>query len=174
MSDKSRFTIRLTDDNLELLRNKACKTESSVNSLINQLIYRVITLDTLMHDLPVITLPQDMLIQMLPALSKQDIEKLARQDVKTIKRKFSFSGYEYNFENIANNYFTMLERNWKWFRFNYHARHNHLKIVFETDLGQSWIDFLLVYLREFLVSLSVTITKEEIIESVIVFEVSSR
>lgn len=174
MSDKSRFTIRLIDDNLKLLRNKACKTDSSVNSLINQLIYRVVTLDTITHDLPVVMLPQDMLIQMLPALSKQDIEKFAKQDANTIKSKFSFSGYEYNFENIANNYFTMLERNWNWFRFNYHTRYNHLKIVFESDLGQKWIDFLLVYLREFFLSLSVTVTKEEIIESVIIFEFSDR
>ena len=176
MSDKKkkkRFTLRLTNDNLNTLQNKTNKTNTSINTLLNELVGRTTTLDGLRKKFVIVGFTDDIVKEAPPDLPKSKVEEIAKRHVKVVKKEFNLSEYEYNLENVVNNFFMILEQELSWFNFNYSSKNNRVKLIVETEFGQKWISFLTVYLKEFFLSLKVSVDSEEVVDGVIIFEVSN-
>ncbi|MCE2507373.1 MAG: hypothetical protein J4F36_13095 [Nitrosopumilaceae archaeon] len=176
MSDKKkkkRFALRLTNDNLNTLQNKTNKTNTSINTLLNELVGRTTTLDGLRKKFVIVGFTDDIVKEAPPDLPKSKVEEIAKRHVKVVKKEFNLSEYEYNLENVVNNFFMILEQELSWFNFNYSSKNNRVKLIVETEFGQKWISFLTVYLKEFFLSLKVSVDSEEVVDGVIIFEVSN-
>ena len=123
-----------------------------------------------MNALPSITMSQTLFSTIFDKLILTEKEEVANRGLQTIKNLFTVLNLEYNTKNVLNEYFTILGKYCGWFTFHYDVEENHYRLVFKTELGHGWIEFLQFYIQEILQSLKVTIDNESIAESVLIVE----
>ena len=127
-----------------------------------------------MNALPSITLSQTLFSIILENLTQAQKQEIANRGLLTIKNLFTVLGIEYNTGNILNEYFTILGKYCGWFTFHYDVDENHYRLVFETELGHGWIEFLQFYIKKILQSLTVNIDNESVAGSVLIVEFNTR
>jgi hypothetical protein len=166
----TRTTLRIPDDILKALKEKANKKDVSLNSIIAKILLKNVIFDIRMNALPSITMSQTLFSTIFDKLTLTEKAEVVNRGLQTIKNLFTVLDLEYNTKNILNEYFTILGKYCGWFMFHYDVDENHYRLVFETELGQKWIEFLQLYIQKILQSLKVTIENESIADSVLIVE----
>lgn len=169
----TRTTIRLPNDTLKVLKDEASKKDVSLNAIITRILHKYILCDMRMNALPSITMSQALFSIILEKLNTPQKEEAARQAIQTVKNVFTILGIEYNLQNVLDEYFTILGKYCDWFTFHYEKNGNHLRIVFETELGPGWIKFLRLYVHAILQSLKINVNNESTADSVMIFEITN-
>jgi hypothetical protein len=166
----TRTTLRLPDDILKALKEKASKKDASLNAIIAKILRKNVIFDMRMNALPSITMSQTLFSIILDKLTLTQKQEIETRGIQTVKNLFTVLDLEYNTKNVLNEYFTILGKYCGWFTFHYDVDENHYRLVFETELGHSWIEFLQFYIQKILQSLKVTIDNESIADSVLIVE----
>jgi hypothetical protein len=166
----TRTTVRLPEEILKALKEKASKNDASLNSIITKILRKNVIFDMRMNALPSITMSQALFSTIFDKLTTTEKEEVVNRGLQTIKNLFTVLNLEYNTENVLNEYFTILGKYCGWFTFHYDVDENHYRLVFEAELGHGWIEFLQFYVQKILQSLKVTIDNESIAESVLIIE----
>lgn len=123
-----------------------------------------------MNALPSITMSQNLFSIILEKLDTSEKAEVANRGIQTIKNLFTILGLEYSVQNVLDEYFTTLGKYCGWFKFHYENDDNHYRLVFETELGTNWIEFLRVYVKTILSSLQVDVSNESKADSILIFE----
>jgi len=95
-----------------------------------------------MNALPSITLSHGLFSILLEKLNREDKEEWAIRGLKTVKNLFTALDLEYNIENVIDEYLSILGKYCGWYAFNYDVDDTHYHLVFKTELGLAWIEFL--------------------------------
>lgn len=152
------------------LKEESSKKDISLNTLVMQILRKSIQFDMRMNALPNITLSQPLFLKILEKLDLSQKEEVAKQGLQMVKNLFAILGIEYNVQNIIDEYFTILGRYCGWYTFHYTRDENCYRLVFETEYGSEWIEFLRLYLLTILNSLKICVNNKSIADSVMIFE----
>lgn len=174
MAETSRITLRLSNDILKVLRQRSTEKSLPLNAIIAQILRKNVIFDTRMNALPSIIMSQALFSLILDKLNRADKEEWAIKGLKTVKNLFTILDLEYNVENVINEYFSMIGKYCYWYSFHYTVDENHYHLVFETELGHGWIEFLQFYIQKILQSLNVTIDNESIMDTVLIVEFNTQ
>ncbi|MEX1150831.1 MAG: hypothetical protein WEB28_01965 [Nitrosopumilaceae archaeon] len=157
-----------------MLKEEANGKGISLNAVIARILCKNVQFDMRMNALPSITMPHTLFSILLEKLNREDKEELATRGVKTIKNMFTALDLEYNIENVIDEYFTILGKYCGWYTFNYDVDDTNYHLVFKTELGKDWIEFLQFYVKTILHSLKINIDNESITDSVFIVEFNTR
>jgi len=169
-NESKRLTLRLPENVLEVLKNESDKKLLPLNAIISRILSNYINFDIKKDILPTITMSQALLYKMIKKLAGSEMKKLALQGPKTVRNLFAMLNLKYTVQNVIENYFILVGRYAGWYTFDYFLNGNQYRLVFKSELGEEWINFLSFYLRAILESLKVKIKNETIDDSVIIFE----
>jgi len=169
-NETCRITMRLSNKVLQELKKESDKKVLPLSSTINRILSNYVIFDIKKNTLPTITMSQILLSKLFKHLDQSEKVELAEQGPKTVMKLFAMLNLEFTLPSVIENYFTIVGRYCGWYIFNYYLKNDHYRLVFRTDLGEEWKEFLSLYLKNILQSLKVRIEKEIIDDSVIVFE----
>jgi len=169
-NETCRITVRLSNKVLQELKKESDKSVLPLSSTINRILSNYVIFDIKKNTIPTITMSQILLSKLVKNLDQSEKAELAEQGPKTIMKLFAMLNLEFTLPNVIENYFTIVGRYCGWYVFNYYLKNDQYRLVFKTELGEEWIEFLSIYLKNILKSLKIRIEKEIIDDSVIVFE----
>jgi len=169
-TETCRITVRLSNKVLQELKKESDKKVLPLSSTINRILSNYVIFDIKKNIIPTITMSQILLSKLVKNLDQSEKAELAEQGPKTIMKLFAMLNLEFTLPNVIENYFTIVGRYCGWYVFNYYLKNDQYRLVFKTELGEEWIEFLSIYLKNILKSLKIRIEKEIIDDSVIVFE----
>ena len=165
-----RITVRLPAKVLQDLKKESEEKVLPLSSIISRILCNYVIFDAKKNTIPTITMSQILLSKLFKHLTENEKAELAKQGPKTVKKLFAMLNLEFTIPSVIENYFIIVGRYCDWYIFNYYLKNDHYRLVFKSDLGEEWIEFLSIYLRNILRSLKIRINKEIIDDSVIVFE----
>lgn len=166
----NRITLRLSGNLFEELRKGADEKDLPLNSFIVKILNKHVSFDRRFETVPSILTSQILFSAIMEGLDEPAMNGLSKLAPRMVKRLAALGGWEYNIDNIIENYFAILGKYCGWYQFRYSEERSNYTLVFETNMGLKWARFVSKYVRTILESLKVHITDESIDEGVIVFK----
>jgi hypothetical protein len=169
--DKSnRITLRLPSNILQVLQKESEKRDLPLNAIINRILSKNVIFDMQLSVLPTITMSQALFSKILSKLDERNQKEIVLYVPKSIKQLFTLLNLNYDLQNLLENHFVIMDKYCGWYTFHHDKNGNNYRLVFESDLGPDWIQFLRLYITSSLNSLRISNIDVKIEGSVLVFE----
>ena len=168
----NRITLRLPNNILEVLKNESEKHDLPLNAIITRILSKNVVFDIQLNVLPTITMSQALFSKIFDKLDEKNQKEIVLYVPKSVKHRFALVNLNYDFKNIVENHFIIMDKYCGWYNFRYDVKEGNYRLVFESDLGPAWIQFLRLYITSILNSLRISNMDVKIEGSVLVFEFS--
>ena len=173
-SGADRITLRLPIRVSNTLKKEADRRDLPLNALITKILYKNVSFDMQINALPSVTISNFLFSRMIDTMSGADLEEIAKDGPDAIRKLFAIQGIEYKLDEIIENHFVMMSKYCGWFSFTNNVKNDRYRLIFETQLGSKWMQFLLSYVTNILESLKIHIDDKSIHENVLVFNFTKR
>lgn len=168
----NRITLRLPSDILDPLKQESEERDLPLNAIINRILSKNVFYDKRMGILPTIIVPITIHSKVFENMDESKKLEIAKEGPAIVNRLFSMYNLKSTLENAIEEYFLVVSKYCGWYDFHHEKSDKKHRLVFDSNLGNSWNEFLLLYLRSILESLNITIIEQSICDSIIVFEVT--
>src|SRR3972149_7198854 len=165
----NRITLRLPINILEVLKKESEKRDLPVNAIINRILSKNVILDIQMNVLPTITMSQALFSKIMAKLDEKNQREIVLYVPKSVKQLFVLLNLNYDLKNIIENHFIIMDKYCGWYNFHYDLKKDNYRLVFESDLGPDWLQFLKLYVTSILNSLRINDIDVKIEGSVLIF-----
>jgi hypothetical protein len=169
-----RITLRLPNRVSSTLKKEAERRDLPLNALITKILFKNVSFDMQINSLPSVTMSDFLFSRMIDKLSTKDLEEIAKEGPDAIRKLFAIQGIEYKLDEIIENHFVMMSKYCGWFSFTNNSKNDKYRLIFETQLGSKWMQFLSLYVTNILESLKIHIDNKSIHENVLVFNFIKR
>src|SRR3972149_872336 len=149
----NRITLRLPDNILQVLKKESEKRDLPLNAIINRILSKNVIFDMKMDVLPTITMSQALFSKIMAKLDEKNQKEIVLYVPKSVKHLFALLNLNYDLKNIIENHFIIMDKYCGWYNFHYDIKGNNYRLVFESDLGPDWVQFLGFVLKLILNSL---------------------
>jgi len=166
----NRITLRLPSSILQVLKKESEKHDLPLNAIISRILSKNVIFDMKMNVLPTITMSQALFSKIMAKLDEKNQKEIVLYVPKSVKHLFALLNLNYDLKNIVENHFIIMDKYCGWYNFHYDIKGNNYRLVFESDLGPDWIQFLRLYITSILHSLRIDHIDVKIEGSVLVFE----
>ena len=166
----NRVTLRLPNNILQVLKKESEKRDLPLNAVINRILCKNVIFDMKMNVLPTITMSQALFSKILSKLDEKNQKEIVLYGPKSVKQLFTLLNLDYNLASLLENHFLIMDKYCGWYTFYSDVQGNNYRLVFESDLGPDWIQFLRLYVTSILNSLRISNIDVKIEGSVLVFE----
>ncbi len=173
-SGAQRITLRLPNSVSNTLKKEAEKRDLPLNALITKILYKNVSFDMQINALPSITMSDFLFSRLIEKISYEDLVVIAKEGPDAIRKLFAIQGIDYNLNEIIENHFVMMSKYCGWFSFTSNIKNDKHRLIFETQLGPKWTQFLDLYVNSILESLKIKIDEKTIHENIIVFNFTKR
>lgn len=173
-SGADRITLRLPMRVSSPLKKEADRRDLPLNALITKILYKNVSFDMQINALPSVTISDFLFSRMIDKVPNTDLEEIAKEGPDAIRKLFAIQGIEYKLDEIIENHFVMMSKYCGWFSFTNNVKNDRYRLIFETQLGLKWMQFLLSYVANILESLQIHIDNKSIHENVLVFNFTKR
>jgi len=169
--DKSnRVTLRLPNNILQSLKKESEKHDLPLNAVITRILSKNVIFDMKFNVLPTITMSQTLFSKIMTKLDEKNQREIVLYVPKSVKQLFTVLDLNYNLASIIENHFLIMDKYCGWYAFHNNVKGDNYRLVFESDLGPDWIQFLRLYITSILNSLRISNIDVKIENSVLVFE----
>jgi hypothetical protein len=169
-----RVTLRLPNSVSSVLKKEAEKRDLPLNALITKILFKNVSFDMQINALPAVTMSDFLFSRMIDKISDKDLEEIAKEGPSAIRKLFAIQGIEYKLDEITENHFVVMSKYCGWFSFTQTVKNDRYRLIFETQLGSKWIQFIALYVTNILESLHVCIESKIVHENVIIFSFSKK
>ncbi len=166
----NRITLRLPSRLFEELRKEAEEKDLPLNSFVTKILSKYISFDKRFEMMPTIFTSQILFSAIIETIDEVSMNEAAKLAPRMVKKLSALGGWEYNVDNVIENYFTIVGKYCGWYQFRYKAERANYTLTFETGMGRKWARFVSKYVRAILESLKVHITDESVDEEVVSFK----
>ena len=166
----NRVTLRLPNNILQSLKKESEKHDLPLNAVITRILSKNIIFDMKFNVLPTITMSQTLFSKIMTKLDEKNQREIVLYVPKSVKQLFTVLDLNYNLASIIENHFLIMDKYCGWYAFHYNVKGDNYRLVFESDLGPDWIQFLRLYITSILNSLRISNIDVKIENSVLVFE----
>jgi len=166
----NRVTLRLPNNILESLKKESEKHDLPLNAVITRILSKNIIFDMKFNVLPTITMSQTLFSKIMTKLDEKNQREIVLYVPKSVKQLFTVLDLNYNLASIIENHFLIMDKYCGWYAFHNNVKGDNYRLVFESDLGPDWIQFLRLYITSILNSLRISNIDVKIENSVLVFE----
>jgi len=166
----NRVTLRLPNNILQSLKKESEKHDLPLNAVITRILSKNIIFDMKFNVLPTITMSQTLFSKIMNKLDEKNQREIVLYVPKSVKQLFTVLDLNYNLASIIENHFLIMDKYCGWYVFHYNVKGDNYRLVFESDLGPDWIQFLRLYITSILNSLRISNIDVKIENSVLVFE----
>ena len=166
----SRVTLRLPDNILQVLKKESEKRDLPLNATINRILSKNVVFDMKINVLPTITMSQALFSKIFAKLDEKNQKEIVLYGPKSVKQLFTLLNLRYDLPSLIENHFMIMDKYCGWYTFHYDLKGDTYRMVFESDLGPYWIEFLRLYTTSILHSLRISNIDVKIEGSVLVFE----
>jgi hypothetical protein len=170
LDQTNRITLRLPNNILEVLKKESKKRDLPLNAIISRILSKNVIFDIQLNVLPTITMSQALFSKIFDKLDEKNQREIVLYVPKSVKQLFALLNLNYDLKNIIENHFLIMDKYCGWYNFHYDVRGDNYHLVFESDLGPDWIQFLRLYVTSILNSLRISNIAVKIEGSVLVFE----
>ncbi len=166
----NRVTLRLPNNILESLKIESKKHDLPLNAIITRILSKNIIFDLKFNLLPTITMSQALFSKIMTKLDEKNQREIVLYVPKSVKQLFTILNLNYDLTSIIENHFVIMDKYCGWYVFHSDVEGDNCRLVFESDLGPDWIQFLRLYITSILNSLRISNIDVKIEGSVLVFE----
>ena len=166
----NRVTLRLPNNILQSLKKESEKHDLPLNAVITRILSKNVIFDMKFNVLPTITMSQTLFSKIMTKLDEKNQREIVLYVPKSVKQLFTVLDLNYNLASIIENHFLIMDKYCGWYAFHYNVKGDNYRLVFESDLGPDWIQFLRLYITSILNSLRISNIDVKIENSVLVFE----
>ena len=166
----NRITLRLGGDLIEELRKGADEKDLTLNSFIAKILSKHVSFDKRFEMTPSILTSQVLFSAIIGNIDEESMDGISKLAPRMVKKLSALGGWEYNIDNIIENYFAVVGKYCGWYQFRHRQDHSSYILTFETSMGRKWAKFVSKYAKSILESLRVHLTYESVDEEVIVFK----
>jgi hypothetical protein len=166
----NRITLRLPNNILQVLKKESEKRDLPLNAIINRILSKNVIFDMQLNVLPTITMSQALFSKIMAKLDEINQREIVLYVPKSVKQLFTMLNLSYDLPNIMENHFLIMDKYCGWYTFHYDVKGNNYRLVFESDLGPDWTQFLRLYITSVLHSLRIDNIDVIIEGSVLVFD----
>jgi len=166
----NRVTLRLPNNILESLKIESEKRDLPLNVIITGILSKNVIFDMKFNVLPTITMSQTLFSKIMIKLDEKNQREIVLYVPKSVKHLFTLLNLNYDLASIIENHFVIMDKYAGWYTFHHDVKGNNYRLVFESDLGPDWIQFLRLYITSILNSLRISHIDIQIEGSVLVFE----
>ncbi|MDE1829627.1 MAG: hypothetical protein KGI25_04830 [Thaumarchaeota archaeon] len=152
------------------MRKGADEKDLPLNSFIVKILNKHVSFDKRFEMMPSILTSQILFSAIIESLDEPTMNELSKLAPRMVKKLAALGGWEYNLDNIIENYFSIIGKYCGWYQFRYKEERSNYTLVFETNMGRKWARFVSKYIKSILESLKVHITEESIDEEVVIFK----
>jgi hypothetical protein len=146
------------------------KHDLPLNAIINRILNKNVMFDMKFNVLPTITMSQTLFSKIMSKLDEKNQREIVLYVPKSVKHLFALLNLNYDLASIIENHFVIMDKYAGWYTFHHDVKGNNYHLVFESDLGPDWIQFLRLYITLILNSLRISNINVKIEGSVLVFE----
>lgn len=165
----NRITLRLPNSILQVLKKESEKRDLPLNAIITRILSKNVVFDMQLNVLPTITMSQALFSKIMAKLDKMNQKEIVLYVPKSVKQLFTILNLRYDLPSIIENHFLIMDKYCGWYTFHYDVKENNYRLVFESDLGTDWVQFLRLYITSVLHSLRIDNIDVIIEGSVLVF-----
>ncbi|MGA9229469.1 MAG: hypothetical protein WBV92_04890 [Nitrosotalea sp.] len=169
-----RVTLRLPNSVSSILKKEADKRDLPLNALITKILFKNVSFDMQINALPAVTMFDFLFSRMISKISDADLEEIAREGPDAVKKLFAIQGIEYKLDEITENHFVVMSKYCGWFSFTNTVKNDQYRLIFETQLGSKWMQFIVLYVTNILESLHIRIDSKTMHENVVIFSFSKK
>jgi len=166
----NRVTLRLPNNILQSLKKESEKHDLPLNAVITRILSKNVIFDMKFNVLPTITMSQTLFSKIMTKLDEKNQREIVLYVPKSVKQLFTVLDLNYNLASIIENHFLIMDKYCGWYAFHNNVKGDNYRLVFESDLGPDWIQFLRLYITSILNSLRISNIDVKIENSVLVFE----
>ena len=166
----NRITLRLPNNILHVLTKESEKRDLPLNALIHRILSKNVIFDMKMNVLPTISMSQELFSKIMSKLDEKNQREIVLYVPKSIKQLFTLLNLNYDLPSLIENHFLIMDKYCGWYTFHSNIQENNYRLVFESDLGPDWTQFLRLYITSILQSLRINQIDVKIEGSVLVFE----
>ena len=170
----NRVTLRLPNNILRILEKESEKRDLPLNALITRILSKNVIFDMKMNVLPTITMSQALFSKIMTKLDEKNQREIVLYVPKSVKHLFTLLNLNYDLASIIENHFLIMDKYCGWYTFHHEVKEDNYRLVFESDLGPDWIEFLRLYITSILNSLRISNINVIIEGSVLVFEFTTK
>ena len=151
----NRITLRLPINILEVLKKESEKRDLPLNAVISRILSKNVIFDMQLNVLPTITVSQALFSKIFDKLDEKNQREIVLYVPKSVKQLFAILNLNYDLKNIIENHFIIMDKYCGWYNFHYDLKKDNYRLVFESDLGPDWLQFLKLYVTSILNSLRI-------------------
>jgi len=166
----NRVTLRLPNSIFLSLKKESEKHDLPLNAIITRILSKNVIFDMKMNVLPTITMSQTLFSKIMTKLDEKNQREIVLYVPKSVKHLFTLLNLNYDLTSIIENHFVMMDKYCGWYAFSSDVKGDNYRLVFESELGPDWIQFLRLYITSILNSLRIKNIDVTIEGSVLVFE----
>ena len=170
LGQTNRITLRLPNNILQILKKESEKHDLPLNALVSRILSKNVIFDMQLNVLPTITMSQTLFSKIFDKLEEKNQREIVLYVPKSVKQLFVLLNLNYDLQNIIENHFIIMDKYCGWYNFHYDLEGDNYRLVFESDLGDDWIQFLKLYVMSILHSLRISNVDVIIEGSVLVFD----
>ncbi len=170
VSGTQRMTLRIPNSISNVLKKEADKRDLPLNALVTKILFKNVSYDMQVNTLPAVTVSDVLFLRIIEKLSASDLQEIAREGPDIIKKIFVIQGINYTLQEIMDKHFVMVGKYCGWYSFTNAGTGENHRLVFETQLGTKWIEFLMMYVTNILESLKIKIDSKLVHENVVIFK----
>lgn len=166
----NRLTVRLPNALFEELRKEADSKDLPLNSFIIKVLSKHVAFDSRFEMMPTILTSQILFSAVIGTMDEASMNDVSKIAPRMVKKFAALGGWEYNIDNVIENYFSLIGRYCGWYQFRHKADRANYTLIFETGMGRKWARFVHKYVKAILESLKVHITEESIDEEIVIIK----
>ncbi|MDE1766748.1 MAG: hypothetical protein KGI27_10825 [Thaumarchaeota archaeon] len=166
----NRVTLRLPYSLIDELRKDAEEKDLPLNSFIVKVLSKYLSFDKRFEMMPTILTSQVLFSALIENMDEIAMNQAAKIAPRMVKKLAALGGWEYDVDNIVENYFSVIGKYCGWYQFRYKTERSNYTLVFETSMGRKWARFVLKYVKTILESLKVHITDESLDDEIVIFK----
>ena len=166
----NRITLRLPNNILHSLTKESEKHDLPLNAIITRILSKNVIFDMKFNVFPTITMSQALFSKIMSKFDEKNQREIVLYVPKSVKQLFAILNLKYDLTNIIENHFVIMDKFCGWYVFHSDVKGNNYRLVFESELGPDWTQFLRLYITLILNSLRISNIDVKIEGSVLVFE----
>lgn len=169
-----RVTLRIPNSVSSILKKEAEKRDLPLNALITKILFKNVSFDMQINALPAVTMSDFLFSRMIDKISDKDLEEIAKEGPEAIRKLFAIQGIEYKLDEITENHFVVMSKYCGWFSFTNTVKNDRYRLIFETQLGTKWMQFIAMYVTNILQSLHIHVDSKTMHDNVVIFSFTKK